>query len=449
MKRSFDSSLSALILAAFAVFAYAAHTYFFEMDLVVAWRGFSVVDFANSVLYPENFTRDYPGGAAFIGNSSIVWLYPSLSKLLGVAPYTILLSVIAVEVIAIVLAIVLLLRTFVPGTPAVSYVLLGVLFLGSSARQIDLANFASIFLAGQFYVFADMLRIGALCAFLTKRYALCAGLLMVGFTVHPTMTALTLPVLFAALLASGGELRRPSPWLAAGAVVAFGAVWFTIFISQRALAAKHMSGPDFFEYSRLFNYHWYIDDLGFVLERPDRLLLPFMALALVGLEAVRRTPELTAERRAQMLAVLVMICVISVFGLVAAHNHWNEALIKASPQRISSFVGILFVPVIVHRLFRDVLSGDYGSALMGGAFLGTAVVQIAPYSIALAAVYIAPAIAAFARRRARRSYEAVITLGALAPVALLGLHWAAGFQLPLAGYFGTGWLFPLALAGLI
>ena len=69
MMKRIETGAALLILAVFAILAYSAHTYFFEMDLQVAWRGFTVVDFANSVLYSENFERDYPGGAAFIGNS--------------------------------------------------------------------------------------------------------------------------------------------------------------------------------------------------------------------------------------------------------------------------------------------------------------------------------------------------------------------------------------------
>lgn len=447
MMKRIETGAALLILAVFAALAYGAHTYFFEMDLLIAWRGFSVVDFANSVLYPENFERDYPGGAAFIGNSSVVWIYPFLASVFGVAPYTVLLGVIALEVLAIVVGVFVLTRTVLPSASVPTYVAICILFLGSSARQIDLANFASIFLVGQYYVFADMLRIGALCAFLSKRYALCAGLLMVGFTIHPTMTALTLPVLFAFLLVSGEELRRPKPWLAAFAVLVFGAIWFTQFISQTTLGAEQITGAEYFEHSRLFNYHWYLPDFGYGLANPDRLLLPFMALVLAGLEAVRRTHNISALWRRQIFAAVAMICVVCLFGLLASNNHWSEVLVKASVQRISSFVAILLVPFLMYRVFQDLRVGAYGYALLGGAFLASAVLQKFPYSIALGGLYALPALVTLLKTRHWRSFEVMVVLAAVPPMILLCLHWAAGFQLSGPRYLSSGPLFAIALSG--
>ncbi len=48
-----------VILWAFATYA---HLYFGEDEALFALRGFSALDFTNSVLSPENFVNDYPGG---------------------------------------------------------------------------------------------------------------------------------------------------------------------------------------------------------------------------------------------------------------------------------------------------------------------------------------------------------------------------------------------------
>jgi len=62
-----------------------------------------------------------------------------------------------------------------------------------------------------------------------------------------------------------------------------------------------------------------------------------------------------------------MICVVCLFGLLASNNHWSEVLVKASVQRISSFVAILLVPFLMYRVFQDLRVGAYGYALLGGS----------------------------------------------------------------------------------
>ena len=445
-----DVKLALACLLAIASYAYMGHTYFFEIDLIVAWHGYSVVDFANSVLYPENFVDDYPGGAAFIGNSALVWIYPFVSKISGLTPFALMMGMIAIEVVLLIGGTYLLLRTLVPQTPAASYVLIALIFLASAGRQIDLARFGSVFLIGQFYVFADVLRIAALCAFLTKRYTACAVLLMTGFTIHPTMTVLTLPVLFAFLLASGRELRRLKPWISAGVFLIFAVAWFTFFVSQQAPpTAGQIPLEDYFSHSRLFNYHWYLSDLRVVLPYPDSILLPFMALVLAGLEALRRTVELGPQRQRQILAAIGLVVLLSAFGLVASEGQWSTSLLKALPQRISSFCGILLIPLIVHRIFQDTKNGHYGYALMGGTLVTTAFLQPHPYSIALAFVYAAPAAIAWVRRRKIFSIESAVCLAALPPILLLWAHWNAGYRLPNSSYFGNPWLFSIAVLGCV
>ncbi len=436
-----------LCMTALAVFAYLGHTYFLELDLVVAWGGFSAVDFANSVLYPENFSKDYPGGAAFIGNSLLVWIYPFVASYLGIQPIVAMYMMIACEVVLLIAGAVLILRTLLPQTLPYSFVLLAILFLASSARQIDLARFGTPFLVGQFYVFADMLRLAALCALLTHRYVLMAVLLTAGFTIHPSMTALTLPVLFFAFLIDKSELKRPTPWIAAVVSVTFSAIWFFEFIASQSLTGPEIPEFEYIEFSRLFNFHWYLSDLGMILPNPDRVLLPFMGLVLVGVEALRRTPELGDLRRKQILVMISVICIVSLFGLLAAEHKWSVKLLKISPQRLSAFGALLLLPIIVHRLFRDLLGGNYGYVLIGIAFLATALFQKYPYSIVLALLYASPVIGAIVHRPKLWSYETAVVLFALPPALLLALHFHAGYQLSFARYFGTPWLFALSLVG--
>ena len=147
---------------AIAVFSFVAHSYFFELDLVVAWRGFMVVEYANSVLFPENYTLNYPGGASSIGKSTIIWVYPFLAEKFGIAPFTTMKFVMAIEVVALIFGGAILTRVLVKKTSPASYVLLTLILLASAGRQIDLARFGSNFFVGQFYIFADVLRIPAL-----------------------------------------------------------------------------------------------------------------------------------------------------------------------------------------------------------------------------------------------------------------------------------------------
>ena len=87
------------ILLLLVVYGFVTHTYYFNLDLVVALRGFSVVDFTNSVLFTENFQNDYPGGAAFIGGSVLPWLYPKAVSWTGFSALSLMYLAILIEII--------------------------------------------------------------------------------------------------------------------------------------------------------------------------------------------------------------------------------------------------------------------------------------------------------------------------------------------------------------
>ena len=432
---------------AIAVFSFVAHSYFFELDLVVAWRGFMVVEYANSVLFPENYTLNYPGGASSIGKSTIIWVYPFLAEKFGIAPFTTMKFVMAIEVVALIFGGAILTRVLVKKTSPASYVLLTLILLASAGRQIDLARFGSNFFVGQFYIFADVLRILALCAFIERRYFLSLILLCLGFTVHPSMTVLTLPVLFAFALVDKRVLMSIKPWLAGIVFSAFSVIWFILFIAPDGSIATTFPDAQFFTYSRLFNSHWYIADLGMVLEKPSKVLLPFMSVVIVGLEALRRTKTIDALRKQQILAGVGMVIVVSLFGLYASEWELHTAIVKISPQRISSFVGILLLPFIVHRLFEDLKEQHYGFLLMGLAIVLSAFIQSAPYPIALAFLYASPTYLAFFRGERRTEFDWAIIIASLMPVILLGLHWGAGHTESVSSYFGKIGLFGLAVFG--
>lgn len=449
MSGTFDRAFLGICIAILAAYAYTIHTYFFELDLVIAWQGFSVIDFANSVLYPENFVLDFPGGAAFIGNSLLPWIYPFVAQHFGIAPLTTLYVMIGVEVLLLIGGAAIIMRTFFAQPSSYAIVCLAILFLASTARKVDLALFGSPFLFGQFYVFADMLRLAALCALLSRRYFLMAGVMMAGFTVHLSVTALALPVLLGMFSVNTPDLKRLKPWLAATAFCLFAAAWFLWFVTPQSLASTHIPEDDYFVFSRLFNFHWYLSDMRLVFVNPDAVLLPFMGLVLAGLAALHRTPELGELHRKQIVTALAIIYAVSLIALVAVENEWSITLQKIAPQRLSAFAAVLVLPIIVHRMFMDLRQGAYGYALLGAAVLATTVFQHAPYSIALVGLYALPIITTWLKRPVVKTFSFAVVLAALPPLLLLILHWSAGFSRPIASYIGLSDVFGVAVLGLI
>ena len=135
-------------------YAIYAHLYFGDYEAKIALRGFSALDFTNSILFPENFLRDYPGGAWSTGKSLLSWVYPFLSSI-GVPAETSLIGMVGLEIFALVYGAAHLMRTIFKTLHPLALIVLSALLTLSWIRYSNLASFGNPFFHGQFYGFAD------------------------------------------------------------------------------------------------------------------------------------------------------------------------------------------------------------------------------------------------------------------------------------------------------
>ena len=182
------------------------------MDLAIAQQGYSVLNFSNWVLFPENYVDNYPGGSSTIGKSAIVWVYPILSKAFGIDTFQLLHLMISLEILTVIFATYIFVRTFITEQSLPAFIALIILIVASYARVMDLARNAQPFYIGQFYAFADVFRILAFCAFFTHRYWLSLLLLCIGFTVHPTITLAILPAMLGFVLIDRARFKELELW---------------------------------------------------------------------------------------------------------------------------------------------------------------------------------------------------------------------------------------------
>src|SRR5206468_7022372 len=75
-------------LVAFCVFAW--WTRLSELDLRVAWQGFSPIAYVYKSVYPDNFRADFPAGFEVWDGSAFLQAYKLAYAVLGVSPERIL-----------------------------------------------------------------------------------------------------------------------------------------------------------------------------------------------------------------------------------------------------------------------------------------------------------------------------------------------------------------------
>ena len=376
----------AIFIVGFLYFV-CAHLYFGNFDLNIALSGWSALDFSNSIVFSQNFIHDYPGGAVSSGKNSILsWVYPSLQKLGISAEYT-LVGMIGLEILAFTGGALVLFGTLFRKLPPAAYFTLATVFVLSWVRYPNLARFGAPYFHGQFYGFADGLRLLAIALFLRSQYRTSALALAFGFVIHP------LKGLFGLIFIGGMHLARAKHLLRREVVVPFGAfcafvafwMWLWLGIGQGGDA---MSSADFFRFSPLLNSHWYPQDLG-VFGRGHLLYLsPFISAILLGCCVLIRQTQEDFPRYAIGAGILCLI-ILTAVGVGAAWFELNAFLVKSCFQRSTLLILSVVTILVVGQTFKDLESGKLGFVMLGGTAIAAAFVSKFTWPVFISLVYAA------------------------------------------------------------
>lgn len=343
------------ILVSFLLIALATIVQFYNQDLWLALRGFSALDFANSILFPENFLRDYPGGAVNVQKSTLPWIYPFLLKF-GVSYNLISSCMIFLEIATLCCGAIFLLKTLTPqATFGAFFILISLLSL-SWIRVGNLANFGNPVFHGQFYGFADGLGLIAIATGLRKKYALSSVLFMFSFTIHPIITAFAFiffTVIQLATIPLFKELKIYTKCVVPFIIFAF--IWYPLQLENNTDVLNNL---DFFNYSYIYNSHWYPYDLKIFTVRNLQSANAFFGAFLIAIALIARDDFISPVKNGIFWGLTALFS-ISLIGCAVASFELSPFLIKACLQRSSVLLLTIVTILVSYQFVNDLYEKKY------------------------------------------------------------------------------------------
>ena len=376
-------------LGLFLFVSVAIHTGGFEARNLISFNGFSAIEVVAAAANPEGFARDFPGGSRITtANSPLTWAHV-LASFVGLDPVFFYYLMIGIEISTYLGGAYLLWRAMLSrlshtkvtqvGSTVSNWAFLGIaiaLTLGNG-RLINLASFGFPFFHGQFYGFADGLRLAALAYALRGKWGFSGISLAGAFVVHPIMGALGAIVVFIVTIFSSTRktaLRNFSK-LSILALVA---------IPWTALTLRG-SGPnipldEYVAWTRVFQSHWYPIDLQVFSGEQFRVFVPFAVLIVAAMMALSLVPLDRTLRISLSLALLALVA-ISFLGVAISFWPPSEFLIKLSLVRASEIATLLSLFIVGFASFhflqtKNLKWGAFFSSIFLVLFLPTQIFLI-------------------------------------------------------------------------
>lgn len=342
-----------LLFAILIGLSLVAHTFSFNLDLRFATSGFSILEVLQAHENPIGFARDYPGGSRLTtAHSPTVHLY-FLGHQLGLNWMVMTHVMIFLEMCTLLAGAWLFWNALFFSSEDdaqkfrqvinFGFIWVAFLILISSVQRANLSNFGFPFFYGQFYGFADGLRLAVLAMVLRHRWMAAAGFFALCFAVHP------IKAVFGAAMAAPLALFDWRAMLnyrfvaAAGLSGAACIAWYIITFSS---STDSVPIDDFIAYTRTLQYHWYPFDHGLFGKQHLRGVSPFMALLLVVFVALSLDSWGKSLRRKLQFG-LISLLVLTGLGLYFSIDERSTTLIRISLVRASNLITLLAPLLIV------------------------------------------------------------------------------------------------------
>jgi len=339
-----------------------------DINWQIALSGWSPIDWVAHLTYPENFSRDFPSGMNLYDKSLFMHIYPLAQRWLGVSPEQLIPFVILFEIVFLAVCAVYFCRAIVPdATPVIAY--LFALLLVSGYANMDLGNFGRPFFWGLYYNIADGLRLLGIAMLLRRHIVSAALLFAVSLTVHPIMALMGCTFAFGYMLI---ERRIAEPRRLLLGAVLFGviaAAWWMLMFRDASLSAGEVGAQTWISIVRTFSYHFFPVDIGLLTLDHDRRFLPLLSLLALATFYLPRV--CTDDRRCHAILVgMLLLCVLTVLGLLISAFVPIPALIKLSLPRASDMLVLVALAIAVAGLVDEILNGSFLSrALACGVIL--------------------------------------------------------------------------------
>lgn len=345
--------LYCLLIAGTIFYATAAHLYFGSFTANIAIRGWSAIDFSNWFLHQSLYLHDYPGGARSIGNSLIPYIYPLLDLYFDVNPEDTLVAMVFGEVVVFSFGVLFIVKRIFSKIVLSFLVILIAVFLLSNSLLPNLARFGHPFFHGQFYGYADGLRLVAIALYFSSAYFLSALLIFFAFVIHPIKALFALLFIMSAHLVCLGERKRffEIKFVSSFSMLAaFSGAWAYFWLGNGVFGG--IDDADFFRYAPIFNAHWFPQDLGIIDSKNSQYLTPYLSAIILALLSLVRS-DISIELRRKLVAGLVALTFVSAFGLVVAWFGLSSSLVKLSLQRASMLALTFALVITIGQMFND------------------------------------------------------------------------------------------------
>lgn len=373
-KYSVYQLMAVALLCLTVLFGWYTHTFSFSMDLVIAGSGFSIIEVLQSLANPGGFALDYPGGARLTTAKSLTtYIYIFGQEYLHLAPMTMLHGMILLEIATLIWGAWLFWNSVIERSvgedklpnnlKAIAFVWIAILLTLSNMQFANMSYFGFPFFHGQFYGFADGLRLAGLAMVIRRKWIMTALLFALAFTIHPIKAVLGMvfAVPFVAM-----EWRKLLNWrFVLAGILGLGvcAVWY---VSKLQHSGTSVSLDDFVAYTLPLQQHWYPVDFGLFGDRHQRGFSPFSAVCLVSLIALTQNgwePRL----RTKFFIGLAILGILTAIGIYASVEQQSAALIRIALHRASNLFTLMAPIIIVYGALLAWLNRRY---LVAAGLLG-------------------------------------------------------------------------------
>lgn len=364
--------ISLTYIALLFCLAFAGHTYFFHLTEQVSMSGFSAIETMVQTLKPENFKQDFPNGNVSGAKHAIISIaYAPLHMLTGLSGLTLLTIMIGLEVACVIGAAWVLWSRFVPNDNLRIglFCWLATILVASFVLRPNLSNFGYPFFHGQFYGFADAVSMLAIAAFFSRRWALVAVVLCVGFMIHPTKTLMSASFIAGASLMGGRETLNLKSIIAGVITTGFAAAWGYFWLGfGQPDNIPPIPADQYIAYTRGWQYHWYPFDRGLLAENRYNSLSPFLALLLIGALALVKSAIPSAWRK-QLLGGMAVLAVLTIAGLWFSYALTSVFMIKMALNRASEMMTLLVPFIVLAAVHHQWQLGRWGWVILFAGFL--------------------------------------------------------------------------------
>jgi hypothetical protein len=327
-----------------------------DIDLYIAMRGFSPIDWVNHICLPANYIKDFPSGVENYRSSTFMYVYLLCYQYLGIRPETLLPVVIFLEIFALACAVFFMFRTLKPESHMLVGFVVVLNVISGYAGELNLARFETTFYKGLFYNIADALRIFSIASYLRNKFFASFLFIALSFVTHFVIGLIG--IVFIAVLFVSAPKAIPKCKLITGliifAIISIG--WLLKSVDISGMSAGGIPSHIWLDLTKMNNFHWYPIDYGTFSFNHQERFIPFLSFLLLLMFYFNRYSDNLKFQKKILSSILAMVVLVA-FGVIVSTLSY-PVLIKLSLHRASDMIIIIGLIYVVDGLFKELNSNS-------------------------------------------------------------------------------------------